>query len=220
MAARVNYLSLDRPDLQFAAKRVCQSMANPTTAGMAKLTRVARYLAGAPEGVLTFEADRGPCGLLRVYVDSDWAGCKMTRKSTSGGMAVWCGGLVKSWSRTQGSIALSSGEAEFYAAVKGMAEGLGIQSLMRDLGIEVKIEVIQDSNSAKGTLSRNGVGKIKHLDTNYLWAQEVVKKRQVTLVKMDGTQNPADVLTNPSSVQEVVRRCATRVGYEVAGSSQ
>ena len=217
MAARVNYLSLDRPDLQFAAKRVCQGMANPTMAGMMKLKRVARYLASAAEGTLEFGAERGPYGLLRVYVDSDWAGCKTTRKSTSGGMAVWCGGLVKSWSRTQGSIALSSGEAEFYAAVKGVAEGLGIQSLMRDLGINVKVEIVQDSTSAKGTLSRNGVGKIKHLDTNYLWVQEVVKKKGVTLTKILGTENPADVLTKPSSVQEVVRRFAGRIGYNISG---
>ena len=130
-------------------------------------------------------------------------------------MAVWCGGLVKSWSRTQGSIALSSGEAEFYAAIKGIAEGLGVQSLMKDLGIRVKGEVVQDSTSAKGTLSRSGVGKIKHLDTNYLWAQEVVKKRGVTVAKIESTKNLADILTKPSSVQEVLRRCDGRVGYSI-----
>ena len=42
MSARINYLSLDRPDMQFAAKRVCQ--------GMAKLKRIARYLANGQKG--------------------------------------------------------------------------------------------------------------------------------------------------------------------------
>ena len=56
---------------------------------------------------------------ITAFTDSDWAGCKVTRASTSGGVITWGGGLLKSWSKTQGSIALSSGEAEFYAAVKG-----------------------------------------------------------------------------------------------------
>ena len=153
--------------------------------------------------------------MLKVYVDSDWAGCKATRKSTSGGIAVWTGGVVKSWSRTQGTIALSSGEAEFYAALKGVAEGLGLKSLMADMGVEVKVEVIQDSTSAKGTLSRSGIGKIKHLDTNWLWVQEVVRTRGVRLIKIDGTINPADVVTKPTSYHEVNRRMRGRAGFEV-----
>ena len=75
--------------------------------------------------------------------------------------------MLKSWSRTQGSEALSSGEAEFYAAIKGACEGLGIKTLLDDLGFQVKVEVIQDSTAAKGTASRAGIGKIKHLDVGW-----------------------------------------------------
>ena len=215
LAARVNYLGLDRPDLQYATKKICQEMANPTASGMARLKRVARYLVNAPEGHLIYDSKVVDMSTLKVYVDSDWAGCKATRKSTSGGLAVWAGGVVKSWSRTQGTIALSSGEAEFYAALKGIAEGLGLRSLMQDMGVAVKVEVVQDSTSAKGTLSRSGIGKIKHLDTNWLWVQEVVKTRGVQLIKIDGAINPADVLTKPTSFQDVNRRMQTRAGYEV-----
>ena len=44
MAARANYLALDRPDLQFAAKEVCRSMQNPTTTDWNKLKRMVRYI--------------------------------------------------------------------------------------------------------------------------------------------------------------------------------
>ena len=44
IAARVNYLSLDRPDMQFAAKELCRMMARPTTGCWGKLKRLARYL--------------------------------------------------------------------------------------------------------------------------------------------------------------------------------
>ena len=53
-----------------------------------------------------------------VWTDSDLAGCARTRKTTSGGVIMHGSHLVKSWSITQAVIALSSGEAEYYAMVK------------------------------------------------------------------------------------------------------
>ena len=63
---------------------------------------------------------------IDIYVDSDYAGCPRTRKSTSGGCAMIGAHLVKSWSSTQNSISLSSGEAELYAMVKGIGAGIGM----------------------------------------------------------------------------------------------
>ena len=137
-------------------------MAKPSKGSLARAKRLARYLLEVPEGVLQYDSECTKLDKIQIYVDSDWAGCKTTRKSTSGGMITWAGGLLKSWSKTQGSIALSSGEAEFYAAIKGCAEGIGMKSLLADLGMAVKIEVVQDSTAAKGTATRIGIGKIKH----------------------------------------------------------
>ena len=50
LAARANYLGLDRCDIQYATKEVCRCMAKPTKGGMAKMKRLARYLLEAPEG--------------------------------------------------------------------------------------------------------------------------------------------------------------------------
>ena len=126
----------------------------------------------------------------------------------------WGGGLMKSWSTTQGTVALSSGEAEFYAAVKGCKEGIGMKALIADLGIEVRVEVVQDSTAAKGTATRIGIGKIKHLDTGWLWIQEVVRAGVVTLKKINGKVNPADLLTKPKSAAEAAR-LASSLGYEL-----
>jgi hypothetical protein len=45
-AARVNYLSSDRPDIQYAAKETCRWMANPTDVSLVALKRLVRYLSG------------------------------------------------------------------------------------------------------------------------------------------------------------------------------
>ena len=43
--------------------------------------------------------------------------------------------VIKSWSSTQPSISVSSGEAEHYGVVKATGIALGRQSLMADMGI-------------------------------------------------------------------------------------
>ena len=113
LAARGNYLGQDRCDIQYATKEISRSMAKPSKGSMLRMKRLARYLLEVPEGVLRYESSGTKLDKVLVYVDSDWAGCKVTRKSTSGGAVTWGGGLLKSWSTTQGTVALSSGEAEF-----------------------------------------------------------------------------------------------------------
>ena len=77
--------------------------------------------------------------------------------------------LIKSWSSTQNLIALSSGEAEYYGVVKASGMGLGYQSLLRDLGVEMPLRVWTDSTATIGICSRRGLGKLRHLDTHTLW---------------------------------------------------
>ena len=169
-------------------------------------------------GIIRFDGGDGEVSnVLEVYVDSEWAGCKRTRVSTSGGLAVWGSGFLKSWSSSQGSVALSSGEAEFYAAVKGAAEGLGIQALLADLGWNVEVKLLQDSTAAKGTASRIGLGRIKHMDVRYCWIQDCVRKKRITCKYIAGSENPADILTKPQSVDEANRRLRD-LGYTVVVS--
>ena len=75
---------------------------------------------------------------LDGWVDSDYAGCRKTRKSTSGGLIMLGSHALKTWSSTQANIALSSGEAEYYAMVKCGSQLLGMNALVRALGIGEK----------------------------------------------------------------------------------
>ena len=66
-------------------------------------------------------------------------------------------------SSTQTILSLSSGEAEFYGAVRCACRTLGLKSLMSDLPLEVKAELVTDSSACKGLCSRRGAGKIRHI---------------------------------------------------------
>jgi hypothetical protein len=107
LAARANYLAADRPDIIFAAKEICRLMSKPTDSAMMALKRLGRYLHDHPR--LVFSYDFQSADRWEVYTDTDWAGCPRTRKSTSGGCLLLGNHLLKCWSSTQASIALSSG---------------------------------------------------------------------------------------------------------------
>ena len=73
---------------------------------------------------------------------------------------------IKHWSSTQPSVALSSGEAEFYGIMRGTGQGLGYQSLLRDIGLTLPLRVRTDSSAVIGICSRQGRGKLRHIDTH------------------------------------------------------
>lgn len=133
-------------------------MARPRRRDWTKLKRAARYLRGKPRVVHKYPFQK--MGMINVCVDSNYAGCTATRKSTSGG-AVYLGDhLIKSRASTHVVVATSSGEAEYYAIVKGSSAGLGLQSMMVDIGYAVKLGIHMDSSAAKAMASRIGLGKV------------------------------------------------------------
>jgi hypothetical protein len=200
-AARANYLAMDRPDLSQATKELCRRMSSPRAADLRALLRVARYLVGAPRLVYEYPWQRGP--VLRAYTDSDFAGCVHMRLSTSGGAALLGAHLLKHWATTQKKITLSSGEAELGAVVRGFSEILGLQSVARDLGVELQPEVHADSSAAIGICNRSGIGKVRHLAVAQLWVQDLVRSKRCRLYKVLGTQNPADLMTKPLARSEI-----------------
>ena len=73
--------------------------------------------------------------VLEGVVDSDWAGCQRTRQSASGGLLRFGKHVLKAWVSNQAVIALSSGEAAYYALLKGISDACGMRSVMHDMGI-------------------------------------------------------------------------------------
>ena len=196
-AARGNYSWLPiASTASTPAKRCVGGWPTPTVHAWRALKRLCRYLNGAPRLVYTYTQQEVEC--IDVCADTDWSGCPKTRKSTSGGCVLLGQHTVKHWSLTQASVALSSGEAEFAGVIRGAGQGLGYQALLKDLGVTAPLRVWTDSSAAIGICSRQGLGKMRHLDTHTLWIQQAVRCRRVDLRKIDGKVNPADLLTKHS----------------------
>ena len=81
---------------------------------------------------------------------------------------------------------------------------------MKDLGIDIPLRMWTDSSAALGICSRQGLGKLCHLDTHTLWAQQAVRSRRIELKKVLGEENPADLLTKPVPAELIRRHTASR----------
>ena len=114
--------------------------------------------------------------------------------------------LIRHYSSTQATISLSSGEAELHGIAKAASYGIGLRSLMRDLGYALEVEILSDAVAAIGIARRRGVGNIRHLDTTDLWIQERIKAGDLRVTKVAGVSNPMDLFTNYSSRPEMEKR--------------
>ena len=158
IVARCNFISPDRPDIAYAVKELARHKSNPRRGDMQRLERLGRLLRGRPT-LQQLYCWQGAQEVMRTYSDADWAGCKETRKSTTGGCITIGSHAIKGWSRTQSLIALSSGEYELYVASKVAAEMLGMLAIFNDLGWRLRGEVWGDASAALGIINRQGLGK-------------------------------------------------------------
>ena len=194
LAARANYLALDRADIQFAAKEICRGMARPARGHLKRLRRLARYLITVPRVVWHF-APQCPVSIVTAYSDSDWAGCRRTARSTSGGVLMRGSHCLRTYSVTQKFVTLSSGEAELMALVKATSEAIGMTQLAQGWGLSMIGSVLVDSSAALAVTARKGNGKLRHVRIGHLWVQELAERDEVRFAKVRGTENPADLLT-------------------------
>ena len=122
-------------------------MSSPTRVSWKGLLKLGKYLNNLYRSGYRYPYQDTPKELT-VWTDTDYAGCKRTRKSTTGGVVMWGSHLIKSWSSTQSVVALSSGEAEYYGMVKGGSVALGLQSVLKDFNIDCSITVKSDASAA------------------------------------------------------------------------
>ena len=195
-AARIGYIAHDRFDILYPAKECLRGMQNPTDVDLRQLKHIGRYLVGKPRVALVFIEQKDIKDPdVAVLADTDYAGCPVTRRSTNGGIVFDESNPLTAWSTTQTTPAMSSGEAELYGCVKGSAEGLGVVSGMKDLGETRRLNVSLDSSAALGIVRRVGLGKLKHVDTKYLWVQHARKEGRLSVFKIDGKLNGANLMT-------------------------
>ena len=160
------WASLDRPNLMYCAKLHSSRLQGPTERDLRSLKHTSRYLKGTTHyklfigkgladylptnhnGSVSFPQNNFPLD-IRCFTDSDWAGDKTTRRSTSGWLCSLPGTPLSYASCTQQTVTLSSAEAELMALSSGMAEALHVQQLLEELQTGMCTTTFNYNNSNK-----------------------------------------------------------------------
>ncbi|GJS11810.1 ribonuclease H-like domain-containing protein [Tanacetum coccineum] len=82
LVGKLIYLTLTRPNISYSVHCLSQHMQAPLQSPMDLGLRVLKYLKGAPRSGVNYEKSEHMS--LKVYANSDWAKCLVTRRSVSG----------------------------------------------------------------------------------------------------------------------------------------
>lgn len=196
-----------RPDIAFAAVRLSQYMEKPTVGLWTCVKRVFRFIKASTHGII-FNAQNGkltPVG----FFDADWAGCKTSRKSTSGYVFLAAGGAISWKSQKQAAVATSTVEAEY--------KGLGIAdqecvwvgkmfAFANGADRSPEVSLLIDKQGAIKMAKNDASGtRTKHIDIKYHLVRDLVSKKKINLKFCPSTEMNADMFPKPVSTQQFTK---------------
>nr|XP_051221657.1 uncharacterized mitochondrial protein AtMg00810-like [Lolium perenne] len=194
----LQYLTLTRPELQYAVQQVCLHMHAPQDAHWAAVKRILRYVCGTMGHGLSLHASPSTSTDLIAYSDADWAGCPDTRRSTSG-YCIYLGSSLVSWSsKRQPTVSRSSAEAEYRAVANAVAECKWLRQLLSELSCPVdKAMVVFCDNVSAVYISANPVHhrRTKHIELDIHFVREQVALDRVRVLHVPMSQQFADIMT-------------------------
>ena len=208
------YLGPDTAESQNAIRLLAQQMANPTRSGMHLLKHVVCYLKSVTGYGLAFNVPTIGSGIvtrdksqdvLELFSDADWSADRQTRRSISSAVLAFNGHVLATSSRTQKSVSLSSCESEYGAYVSGLCDLIYVSNAIEFcLGKPILRCTYIDSTSAKSLVTRQGVGRTRHLDGKLLWVQERARDNYMTISGINTLRNIADTGTKALSRERIL----------------
>ena len=207
------YASLGtRPDITFAVARLCQYQSNPSTIHVAAAQRVLKYLHGTVHLQLCLGHDSEYGDVLVGYTDADFAGDKDNSVSTSG-WAYFLGRSSICWSsRKQRSVAGDTFSTEYFAADEACKQLKWLEIFAEQIEHPLKLPVVlhcDNKSAVNASRSPHVKHRTKHICVRAHSVHECFETGLVTLVRIPGVDNPADILTKPLPADAHARHTAT-----------
>ena len=167
---------------------------NPGPRHWEALVHVAQYIRGTLGYKLTYQrgGELAPVG----YVDADWGGCRVTRRSTSGHVFFMAGAPVAWGAKRQASVALSTVEAEYIALARASQQAVWMASWLSEVGLPVAGPIrLYGDNEGSQSLTENSKhhGLVKHIDMRHHHIREKIARKQVEVVDIAGEENVGDL---------------------------
>jgi hypothetical protein len=186
-----------RPDIGYAVSALSKHLSNPGFAHMNAAKRVVRYLLGTIDKCIVYKSSESEFKLI-AFTDSDWAGCKKSRRSQSGGVIFAAGGPILWHSTRQPIVTLSSAEAELTALTVIVKELMWLRKICWDLNVRQTSPtlVLCDNIAAMQIAEESSIKrKTKHTDTYYMFVRDEIEDGNIELEYVSTLDNVADILT-------------------------
>ena len=75
--------------------------------------------------------------------------------------------------------------------------------MLKDIGMQTIVTLYSDISATRGIIHRTGLGKLRHLETGYLWLQAAVAKKRLSVRKVNGAGNPTGLYTKYLSAADM-----------------
>ncbi|WVZ54112.1 hypothetical protein U9M48_004967 [Paspalum notatum var. saurae] len=170
-----------RPDLAFTTGMLGRYQKNPGVEHWIAVKKTLQYLQGTKSLMLTYRKSNA----LEIvgYSDADWAGCKDTRKSTSGYIFILARGAI-SWKSLKQSIVTSSTE---YAEIIACYEATGIEKPLK-LYCDNESAIFYSYNNKSSNTA-------KYIDIKYYVVKRKIQDQTIMLEHIESERMLADPLT-------------------------
>ena len=153
---------------------------------------------------------------MLLWTDGGWSGNAVTCKSTSAGAVQLGSHTIETWSVNQQVVSLSLAESEFYAIGSGCARRLSVKHVLQEIlhttspDSDFKTTIRTDSDAARGMIHRVGCGRVRHLQTRYLWHQQALREGHFFVVRCGTKENPSDLGTKVVE-KEAMASCMSKL---------
>ncbi|GJZ99011.1 putative ribonuclease H-like domain-containing protein [Tanacetum coccineum] len=172
MIGSLMYLTASRPDIMFAVCACSRFQVTPKTSHLSAVKRIFRYLKGKPKLGLWYP--KVSSFDLESYLDSDYGGANLDRKSTTGGCQFLGRSLISWQCKKQTIMATSTTEAEYVAAASCCGKNPVYHS------------------------------KTKHIAIRHHFIRDACEKKLIQVLKIHTDDNVADLLTKAFDVSSTI----------------
>lgn len=191
------YVTASRPDVMFSVCMCARYQSSPRESHLKACKRILRYLKSTQDVGLWYPKESS--FELIGYSDSDYGGCKINRKSTSGTCQLLGKSLVSWSSKKQNSVALSTAEAEYISAGSCCAQLLWMKATLSDFGIKFKQVPLLCDNESAIKMTNNPVqhARTKHIDIRHHFIRDHQLKGDISIESVGTEDQLADIFTKP-----------------------
>ena len=191
------YLTASRPDIMFVVCLCARYQSDPKDSHYNEAKRILKYLQGTKDVGLWYP--NSVSLNLTGFSDSDFVGCKIDRKSTSGTSHMLGSSLISWHCKKQACVSLSTTEAKYITIGSCCAQTLWLRQQLSDFGILLNKIPINCDNTSAINLSKNPVmhSRTKYIEIRHHFLREHIANGTCDIMFIGTEFQLTDLFTKP-----------------------